>query len=294
MHQRSLPEALRIAPPELQQRYMALAEHLDAARRLLVAYSGGVDSAFLLQVAVLHLGRDRVLGILADSASLPRREMQDAAALAAHMGAALRVVRTHELEDARYASNPVNRCYFCKSTLYALLGSVAEAEGFDAIADGTNLDDASEFRPGRAAAREHGIQSPLLEAKLRKDDIRHLSRLLGLPTWDKPAAPCLASRIPFGQVVDATKLAQVEAAEEALRTCGIRGGRVRHHGEIARVEVPEEWLGRLASPELRAALVQGVRAAGFLYVALDLEPYRRGRLHEGVDTSSPAPDPPAP
>jgi len=198
------------------------------------------------------------------------------------------VVQTHEVEDPRYASNPVNRCYFCKSTLYELLSTVAVSEGFDAVADGTNLDDASEVRPGRAAAREHGISSPLLDAELRKGDVRQLSRLMGLPTWDKPAAPCLASRIPFGQAVDEDKLAQVEAAEEALRACGIRGGRVRHHGDIARVELPAEWIALLATPELRAQLVQGVRAAGFLYVAVDLEPYRRGRLHDAIDAATPS------
>lgn len=282
MLERTLPDALAAASPELQRRYAALVQRLHACRRLLVAYSGGVDSTLLLYASVLHLGRERVLGVLADSPSLPRREKEEAVALASRLGAVLRVLPAHELEDPRYASNPMNRCYFCKSELYDLLGAMAAAEGFDAIADGTNSDDAQEVRPGRAAGRERGVRSPLMEAGLSKDDVRALSRLLGLPTWDKPATPCLASRIPFGQAVDVRKLGQVEAAEEALRDCGIRGGRVRHHGDIARVELPEEWMARVAEPELRQRLVRGVRRAGFVYVVVDLEPYRRGRLGEAV------------
>ena len=279
-------ETLAAAPPELQSRHAALVQVLQRYGHLLVAYSGGADSALLLKVAVDSLGPSRVLGVLGDSASLPRREMAAAVELAARLGAPLRVLPTRELEDPRYASNPVNRCYFCKSELYDRLAALAAAEGFDAVADGTNLDDTHEVRPGRTAGQERAVVSPLLEAGLGKEQVRSLSRLLGLPTWDKPASPCLASRIPFGQAVDADKLGQVEAAEEVLQACGIRGGRVRHHGDLARVELPAECVARLAEPELRERLVDGLRAAGFRYVTLDLEPYRRGRLSEaGADAS---------
>ena len=281
-------ETLAAAPPELQSRHAALVQVLQRYGRLLVAYSGGADSALLLKVAVDCLGPSRVLGVLGDSASLPRREMTDAVALAERLGAPLRVLATKELEDPRYAGNPVNRCYFCKSELYDRLTALAASEGFVAVADGTNRDDTLEVRPGRAAGRERQVVSPLLEAGLGKEEVRALSRFLGLPTWDKPASPCLASRIPFGQAVDAAKLAQVEAAEQVLHDCDIRAGRVRHHGDLARVELPAECLVRLAEPELRRRLVQGLRAAGFRYVTLDLEPYRRGRLSEAIDPAAAA------
>jgi uncharacterized protein len=263
-----------------RERLSHLERILGGYQRLLVAYSGGVDSAFLLQVAVDTLGDTRVLAVLGDSESLPRREREQAVELAARIGAPLRLLRTREIDDPDYARNPLNRCYFCKSELYDQLRQIVAAEGFDAIADGTNADDAGDFRPGRRAAQERGVISPLLEAGLHKEAIRSLSRERGLPTWDKPAMPCLASRIPFGEAVDPEKLRQVERAEEALQDCGIRGGRVRHHGQIARLEVPEAALATLTDPQQRRRLVEGVRAAGFLYVAVDLEGYRRGRLHE--------------
>ncbi len=248
--------------------------------RLLVAFSGGVDSTLLLQVAVDTLGRERVLAVLGDSASLARSERQEAFDLAARIGARLRTLETYELENPSYAANPTNRCYFCKSELYTHLGALARAEGFDAIADGTNQDDVGDFRPGRQAARENAVVSPLLEAGLGKDDVRALSRAYGLPTWDKPAMPCLASRIPYGNAVSAAKLGQVERAEAVLRAHGIRGGRVRHHGAVARIELPSGDLPRLADPVLRASLTRGVREAGFEFVTADLDGYRRGRLNE--------------
>lgn len=275
-----MPEARAALPPLERAQYARLTEALRPYRRLLVAYSGGVDSAFLLRAALDALGPPGVLAVLADSASLPRREKEEAESLAASWGASLRCLETQELQDPRYASNPVNRCYFCKSELYERLREIAIREGYDAIADGTNLDDLGDVRPGRQAARERGVVSPLVEAGLRKDDVRRLSRLLGLPTWDKPAMPCLASRIPYGSPVDASKLRQVERAEDALRSHGIRGGRVRHHGDIARIELPQEAWRLLASADARATLVEEIQAAGFRFVALDLESYRRGRMNE--------------
>ena len=279
--------AIAAAPPALRAQVDGLVAVLQSHTRILVAYSGGVDSTLVLRVAVFALGPEHVLGVLADSPSLARREKHEAEAMAQAMGARMRILDTHELDDPRYASNPLNRCYFCKSELYTRLHSLAAAEGFPVIADGTNLDDLSETRPGRVAAQEHGVQSPLVEAGLRKDDVRAISRVLGLPTADKPASPCLASRIPFGQKVDVETLAKVEAAEDVLVGCGILGGRVRHHGDLARLELPQNALDRL-DDELRQRLVTGVRRAGYLYVTLDLEPYRRGRLSEADPHSTPA------
>jgi uncharacterized protein len=257
---------------------VALARH----GRLLVAFSGGVDSTLVLHAAVQALGPERVLAVTGVSPSLARRELEDAKALAARIGAPHRLLETHEVEDPRYAANPSDRCYFCKSELYEQLGRVAAAEGWDAIADGTNADDTRDVRPGRRAAAERGVVSPLLEAGLGKAVVRELSRAAGLPTWDKPEMPCLSSRIPYGTAVEPQKLRQIEAAEECLRDAGVRGGRVRYHGDLARVELPVEDLPRLADAPFRERIVAGVRAAGFAYVTLDLEGYRRGRLNEAL------------
>jgi uncharacterized protein len=252
----------------------------------MVAFSGGVDSTLLLRVAVGTLGGERVLAVLGDSPSLARSEYDEAVVLARRIGAPLRILETQELDDPRYAANPKNRCYFCKSELYTHLCKLARAEGFDAIADGTNRDDVDDFRPGRQAAAENGVVSPLLEAGLGKEDVRALSRAFGLPTWDKPATPCLASRIPYGASVDAHKLSQIERAEAVLQSHGIRGARVRHHGAVARIELASADLARLADPGLRAALTDGVRRAGFEFVTVDLDGYRRGRLNETASAAA--------
>jgi uncharacterized protein len=257
-----------------------LAAILRRSRRLLVAFSGGVDSTYLLQAAVTALGADRVLAVTGVSASLATREREETIALAARIGARHRLVETYELENPDYAANPRNRCYFCKSELFDRLRAIATAEGFDTVADGTNVDDEGDVRPGRAAAREHGVTSPLLEAGIDKASIRAWSAALGLPTADKPEMPCLASRIPFGSAVDREKLRSVEIAEAALRSVGLIRARVRHHGDIARIELPAEELDRLMDQAVRAAVSAGVRAAGFEYVTLDLDGYRRGRQDE--------------
>jgi len=276
----SAPIPPEVAPGGRDPRQARLHAVLGRHRKLLVAFSGGVDSAYLLQAALETLGRDRVVAVTGVSESLARRELEAARALATQLGAVHRLVDTRELDDPRYAANPTNRCYFCKGELFDRLREVAAAEGCDAIADGTNLDDTRDVRPGRLAARERGVTSPLLEAGMTKRDIRELSQQAGLPTWDKPEMPCLSSRIPFGSPVEDGKLRQIEAAEEALADCGLRGGRIRHHGDIARIERPPESLERLADPALRHRLVTAVRAAGFAYVTLDLDGYRRGKLHE--------------
>jgi pyridinium-3,5-biscarboxylic acid mononucleotide sulfurtransferase len=264
---------------DLDERHAALQAILRATPRLLVAFSGGVDSAYLLYAAVEALGAGRVVAATGVSASLAQRELEEARALAARLGVDHRLVETREIDSPGYVANAPDRCYFCKSELFARLHELAAVTRCDTIADGTNADDEGDIRPGRRAARERGVTSPLLEARLTKADIRELSRRAGLPTWDKPEMACLASRVPFGTVVDAEKLRQIDAAEEGLRRCGVRGGRVRHHGDVARVELPGAELARLGDAGFRTALVEAVRAAGFAFVAVDLEGYRRGRMH---------------
>jgi uncharacterized protein len=273
------PVSSPVADPELEARRQRLAALLGRHQRLLIAFSGGVDSTYLLYAALAALGRDRIVAVTGVSESLASRELEEATALAARLGAVHRTVTTRELQDARYAANPQNRCYFCKSELFDVLHGIAASEGCDAIADGTNLDDTHDVRPGRQAARERGVTSPLLEAGLSKADIRALSRAAGLPTWDKPEMPCLSSRIPFGSPVDAEKLRQIERAEEGLRALGVRGARVRHHGDVARVELPAEWLAQLGDAAFRAGLSEALAAAGFRHHTVDLAGYRKGGFH---------------
>jgi len=262
-----------------------LAEWLRERRSVLIGYSGGVDSTYLAVLAREVLGRERVIAVLGRSASVPSAQSESARSIAVERDIELRVVETSELSDERYAANPVNRCYFCKSTLWRTLVPLARELGVETILDGTNADDVSEYRPGAQAGSEHGVQSPLALTGLTKSEIRVLSRARGLATWSQPSAPCLASRIPYGTEVTSERLAQVERAEQALRGLGIEGDlRVRHHGDIARVElesaVLDEWLGE---PNARR-LVAAVRAAGFPRVAVDLRGFRSGSLNvlEGV------------
>lgn len=255
-----------------------LRQAIGAHGSLLVAYSGGVDSTLVLRVACEVLG-DRAAGAIAVSESLPDSEKDEAERIAAQIGAPLHVVRTNELSDPRYASNPANRCYFCKTELFTVLGQEAKRLGFDRVAYGANLDDRGDFRPGMAAAAELGAVAPLLEAGLGKREIRELARELGLPNWDKPARACLSSRIPHGVEVTPERLAAIERAEDGLYALGFRQVRVRWHGEIARVEVAEDEMERLLDPALRARASAAVRAAGFRFVAVDLEGYRQGSLN---------------
>jgi pyridinium-3,5-biscarboxylic acid mononucleotide sulfurtransferase len=270
------------APAPLMARHAALQGVLRRTPRLLIAFSGGVDSAYLLHAAVQALGAGQVVAATGVSGSLAERELDAARALAARLGVEHRLVHTREIDAPGYVANAPDRCYFCKSELFGRLQQVRIETQCAAIADGTNADDEGDVRPGRQAAREYGVTSPLLEARLTKADIRALSHQAGLATWDKPEMACLASRIPFGSAVDAEKLRQVEVAEEGLERCGVRGGRVRHHGDVARVELPGTDLARLGEPEFRQALHAAVRAAGFSFVTVDLEGYRRGRMHESA------------
>jgi uncharacterized protein len=263
----------QVSRPALEALRRGLAGH----GRLLVAFSGGVDSTFLLAVARDVLGAG-ALALTAHSPSVPEAERAEARALAARLGVRHVEVASHEGDDPGYIANTDQRCYFCKRELYRRCREVAAREGVAVIADGFNADDRRDHRPGHRAAEEAGVRSPLAEAGLGKAAIRAWSEALGLPTWDKPQLACLASRIPYGTAVTPERLAQVERAEAAVRALGLRSFRVRHHGEVGRLEVAEEELaGAFAR---REALAAAVKQAGFGSAALDLEPFRSGRMNE--------------
>lgn len=249
---------------------------------VLVAYSGGVDSALVMAVAHAELG-ERMLACIGMSPSYPQRELRDAVALAEAIGAPCRIVSTEEYLDPDYAANPTDRCYFCKSELHDQLRALAADEGWHAIADGANASDLGDFRPGMQAARERNVHSPLLEAGITKAEVRAIARHLGLPVWDKPAMACLSSRVPHGTPITPELLRQIEAAEDTLVALGFRQFRVRHHGEIARIELPVEEFGRAIAAH--TALVDGVTGAGYRFVTLDLAGFRSGSLN-GANTTA--------
>ena len=266
-----------------------LLDKADVARRILrdldsvvVAFSGGVDSTLLLRLARETLG-DRCVALTAVSPSLSTREREDAARLAQSMDARHLEIDAHELDRPDYVANGVLRCYHCKSELFDLCFKAAEDLGLSAVVYGATRDDLGEHRPGMQAARERGARAPLLEADLGKEEIRELSRMLGLPTSDKPALACLASRIPFGTAVSEERLRRIDVAEESLRELGFYDVRVRFHEQIARIEVGAEEWHRLLDPQVRARVTAGIQAAGFRFVTLDLEPFRSGRLAEVRD-----------
>lgn len=252
---------------------------LQGLERAVIAFSGGVDSTFLLRVAADTLG-ERVTALTAISPSIPEEDRARARRLAAALGVRQVVIESRELADPDYAANPSNRCYFCKRELFRLCASQAKAFEVPAILDGTNLDDLADHRPGRRAAEECGVRSPLVEARMTKADIRALSREMGLETWDQPSSPCLSSRIPYGTPVTREALARIHACERFLRQRGFRDVRVRHHGDLARIEVGRGELERLLDAGLRAAVIAHFKSAGYVYVALDLEGFRSGSANE--------------
>jgi uncharacterized protein len=267
------------ASPTLHEKEAALRARLQAAGRVLVAFSGGVDSSYLALAAHQALG-EGALAVTAASASYPESHKRVAQEVVERFGIAHRFVDTHEMEREGYRANGPDRCYHCKSELFEVLGRMREALGFDAVAYGVNMDDTGDFRPGHRAAAEHGVLSPFLDVELSKQEIRALSREAGLPTADLPASACLASRLPYGTKVTAERLRQVEDAEERLRELGFRQVRVRHHGAMARVEIAPGELAKALDPEAARRIVAAVKPLGFRYVALDLEGYRTGALNE--------------
>jgi uncharacterized protein len=282
--QANLEELRRAAAPRLDAMRRSLAGHGGA----LVAFSGGVDSTLVLAVAREALG-DRVVALTALSASVPAAERAEARALAVRLGARHLEVASREGDDPRYVENGEDRCYHCKRELYRLCREAAAAEGLAVVLDGFNADDRRDHRPGHRAAEEAGVRSPLAEAGLTKPEVRALSEAMGLPTWDKPALACLASRIPYGTPVTPARLGQVERAEAAVRALGLRRFRVRHHGDVARLEVAEAELAEAFA--LRAELAQAIRSAGFGAAALDLEPFRSGRMNELAGLALPVVEP---
>jgi len=258
----------------------ALGETLASLGSVIVAYSGGVDSAYLACMAARTLG-DRAVAITADSPSYPERHRRFALQIAHDFQLRHEIIQTHELDVPEYRANPANRCYYCKRELYTHLSRIA-AEREAVVVDGNNADDRGDYRPGRQAAREFGVRSPLDEVELTKAEIRELSRLAGLPIWDEPASACLSSRIPYLHEVTDEKLRTIEQAEEAIRGLGFRVFRVRHHDDVARIEIARDEMARALDPEIASAIVRALKALGYRYVSVDLQGYRTGSLNEGL------------
>ena len=247
----------------------------------LVAFSGGVDSAYLAVVATDVLA-DSALAVTAESPSYPIHQKEIAMDVVARFGIRHEFIRSEELNDPNYAGNPVNRCYFCKHELYTKLGKMALDHGFRHVVDGNNLDDTGDYRPGRAAGEELSVRSPLIEAGLGKSEIRRLSRARGLPTWDQPASACLSSRIPYGSAVTKEKLQMIDRGEAVMRSLGFRQSRVRHHGDVARIEIARDELELALSLEMFDRLSREFKSIGFRFVTIDVDGYRTGALNENI------------
>ena len=267
----------------LQAKLDRMREILRSLERVAVAFSGGVDSTFVLKVAVGTLGRENVLAVMGDSPSVPRRDREEAKQLAATIGVELLLIDPGEFDNPDYLANPTNRCFYCKDALFDHLKLLLAERGLRAVLSGTNADDLGDYRPGLQAAKRHAVREPCAEAGLTKADIRQLSAEMGLPTSDKPASPCLSSRVPYGEPITPEKLRMIDRAETFLREeLGIPVCRVRHHGTLARIEVPAELIDSLSKPEPRARIDAAFREIGYQYVTLDLRGFRSGSLNEVI------------
>jgi uncharacterized protein len=271
-----------IVATTLNDKFNKLKETLKAMDRVIIAYSGGVDSAFLLKAASMS-GLEEILAVTGISESLPEEERSFAAELASSLNVKHRKILTEELKNENYVNNPPDRCYYCKKDLFSRLRHIADNERFSFILDGTNADDAADWRPGRRAAVEEGVVSPLLDAGLTKKEIREISRRLGLSTWDKPATPCLSSRFPYGNRITPEALARVHRAESFLRKFGIRELRVREHSGTARIEVHPEDFRIFVNETVRGEIVSFLKAIGYKNITLDLQGFRSGSANEGLN-----------
>jgi len=265
----------------VQQKYDNLKKNLKTLNGAVVCYSGGVDSTLLLKACVEAMGRERVVALIASSSTYPGSEIEEAKEFALSLGVAVELIETDEMNDEQFLANTPNRCYHCKTHLFGKAMAIARERGLNKVLEGSNMDDQDDFRPGRKAGKEWGVESPLLLAGLTKKEIRTLSKELGLPTHDKPSLACLASRIPYGTKIEETALHRIERSEEFLKTLGVGQLRVRYHGPVARIEITDEDIDKVLT--FREEISDTLKRFGFLYVTLDLKGYRTGSMNEGLE-----------